>query len=124
MEMKDIHNFIDMYFEKWNNTYKAQSKEMQAFVIMMKVSEEAGELAREVARSFGFASRKKLERPSKLDSELADVLIYTQLLAKCLGINVEAALKSKMDKIEEKLKNNDYASEGTMEDQMGCGCKG
>ena len=123
MEMKDIHNFIDMYFEKWNNTYKAQSKEMQAFVIMMKVSEEAGELAREVARSFGFASRKKLERPSKLDSELADVLIYTQLLAKCLGINVEAALKSKMDKIEEKLHNNDYASEGTMEDQMGCGCK-
>ena len=123
MEMKDIQKFIDMYYEKWTDTYKTQTKEMQAFLLMMKVAESTGKLSREVARSFGFASRKRVDMPSRLDNKFASVIIYSHLLAKCLGIDVSAAIKSKMDIIEEKIKDGDYSAEGNMCEQAGCGCK-
>ena len=107
MEIKDIQKFIDTDYLAWNKHFVHQERQTEAFVIMMKIAEETGELAREVSRSFGFASKERLEKPSKLDSELADVLINTILLAKCLDIDVPAALTRKMEMIKEKIKNHD-----------------
>lgn len=121
MDMNKMHEFIDMYYEELNKRYDNQEKQTQAFILMLKVSEESGELAREVARSFGFASKKKLDRPSKLHSELADVIIYTHLLAKSLGINVHEALATKMDSIQEKLATGDYDKSESMCSEAGCG---
>ena len=107
MEIKDIQKFIDTDYLAWNKYFVHQEKQTEAFAIMMKVAEETGELSREVLRSFGFASKERLEEPSKLDGELADVIINTILLAKCLDIDVPAALTRKMEMIREKIKNHD-----------------
>lgn len=123
MEKKDMQKFLDNYFKKWNETYKTQSKEMQASLLFMKLMTKTGKLSREVARAFGLVSRKHLEKPSKLDSELAGVIIYTKLLAKSLNIDIDEALQSKMKRMEENINNNAYEAEGSQEEQMGCGCR-
>ncbi len=120
---KELQNFIDNFSQHWNKTHEKLDNQTKAFVLMVKLTEEVGEYAREVARSFGFASRKRLEHPSKLDGEFADVVIYALMLAKTMNINIEEAFKTKMAKIEEKIKNNEYSSEGSMCDEMGCSCK-
>ena len=122
MEKKDMQKFLDTYLKKWNETYKTQSKEMQASLILMKLMTKTGKLSREVARAFGLVSRKHLEKPSKLDSELAGVIIYTKLLAKSLNIDIDEALSSKMKRMEENINKKDYEAQGDMEDQAGCGC--
>lgn len=105
MELKQIQNFIETDYLEWNTYFKNQDKKTEAFAIMLKISEESGELSREVLRSFGYANQKRLNEPSKLDSELADVLINTLLLALCLDIDVPMALQRKMEMIREKIKN-------------------
>ena len=124
MEIKDIQKFIDTDYLSLHKYFVHQERETEAVVIMMKVAEEAGELAREVARSFGFASKERLERPSKLDSELADVIINTILLAKCLDIDVPAALSRKMEMVREKLKNHgkDACASGSCHDTGNANC--
>ncbi|MGN0929090.1 MAG: MazG-like family protein [Alphaproteobacteria bacterium] len=123
MEKKDMQKFLDTYFKKWNETYKTQSKEMQASLILMKIMTKTGKLSREVARAFGLVSRKHLEKPSKLDSELAGVIIYTKLLAKSLNVDIDEAIASKMKRMEENINNKDYEAEGGMCEQAGCGCR-
>ena len=105
MDLKQIQSFIESDYLEWNTYFKNQDKKTEAFAIMLKISEETGELAREVLRSFGYANQHRLDAPSKLDSELADVLINTMLLARCLNIDVPVALQRKMDMIKEKIKN-------------------
>ncbi len=115
MELKQIQNFIETDYLKWNTYFKNQDKKTEAFAIMLKISEETGELAREVLRSFGYANQKRLNEPSQLDSELADVIINTVLLARCLDIDVPLALQRKMEMIKEKIKHN-------KEECKDCGC--
>ncbi len=105
MDLKQIQNFIETDYLEWNTYFKNQDKKTEAFAIMLKISEETGELAREVLRSFGYANQKRLDEPSKLDSEFADVIINTILLGRCLDIDMPIALQRKMDMIKEKIKN-------------------
>lgn len=121
MDLKDIQKFIETDYLEWNKYFTHQDKKTEAFVIMLKISEEAGELAREVSRSFGFASKKRLDKPSKLDSELADVLINTILLARCLDIDVKLALERKMEMIREYINGHDECKDSLC-NQVGCGC--
>ncbi len=107
MDLKQIQNFIENDYLNWNTYFKNQDKKTEAFAIMLKISEESGELAREVLRAFGYANQKRLDKPSKLDSELADVLINTIFLAKCLNIDVPLALEQKMEHIKEEIRLRD-----------------
>ena len=116
MEIKQIQNFIETDYLKWNTYFNNQDKKTEAFAVMLKISEETGELSREVLRSFGYANQERLDKPSKLDSELADVIINTILLAHCLNIDVPEVLERKMEMIKEKIKNN------AKEECKDCGC--
>lgn len=127
MDIKDIEKFIETDYLEWNTHFKHEEKRTEAFVIMLKIAEETGELAREVARSFGFASQKRLDKPSKLDGELSDVIINSILLARCLDIDIKTALQRKMDMIKENIKNKgkDECSDSLCS-EVGCdtcGCK-
>ena len=117
MDLKEIQTFIESDYLEWNTYFKNQDKKTEAFAIMLKISEESGELAREVLRSFGYANQERLNEPSRLDNELADVLINTILLARCLDIDVPHILERRMEMIREKIKNK--SKEKPCED---CGC--
>ena len=126
MDFKEIQKFIESDYLEWNTYFKNQDKKTEAFAIMLKISEETGELAREVMRSFGYANQKRLNEPSQLDSELADVLINTILLARCLDINVPEILQRKMEMIREKIKSKgkEECTDSLCNDEpcKDCGC--
>ena len=84
--------------EKFGN-YPDEEKRILARTV--KLSEELGELCDEVLSFNSMQRQEKLEerKTDDLESEFADVLITTLLLARVMGVDVPKALANKMEKI-------------------------
>lgn len=67
---------------------------------MTRLSEEVGELAREVNHRFGQKTRKPDEAEGDLAMEMADILFVIICMANREGIDLEAAFGRMMEKIE------------------------
>jgi NTP pyrophosphatase (non-canonical NTP hydrolase) len=65
---------------------------------MAMLTEEVGEVARIIARTYGEQSFKESDKDKDLGDELADVLFVVICLANQTGINLEDALKKNMEK--------------------------
>jgi NTP pyrophosphatase (non-canonical NTP hydrolase) len=78
---------------------------------MAILTEEVGELARIMARTYGDQSFKKSGEPADLGDEMADVLWVLICLANQTGVNLTEALEKNMEKKtkrdSERHKNND-----------------
>ena len=101
MELKDLLNFIRVEDERLQKRFLYDDKEKRILARTVKISEEVGELCNEVL-AFNFLQRKeKLNNHTKenLSEEFADVLFTTLLLARSMDIDIEKAMKMKMDKI-------------------------
>ena len=64
---------------------------------MAILTEEVGEVARIISRTYGEQSFKKSDR-GKLSDELADVLFVLICLANQTGVNLDKALKENLEK--------------------------
>lgn len=67
---------------------------------MAILTEEVGEVARIIARTYGEQSFKKKDEAVNLGDEMADVLFVLICLANQTGINLEEALKQNLVKKE------------------------
>lgn len=67
---------------------------------MARLSEEVGELAREVNHRFGKKTKKKGEPDGDLAMEIADILFVVICMANREGIDLEAAFDRMMAKVE------------------------
>jgi NTP pyrophosphatase (non-canonical NTP hydrolase) len=65
---------------------------------MALLTEEVGELARIIARTYGEQSFKKTDEAKNLGDEMADVLFVLICLANQTGVNLEEALKKNLEK--------------------------
>ncbi|HRH63351.1 MAG TPA: nucleotide pyrophosphohydrolase [Bacteroidia bacterium] len=65
---------------------------------MALLTEEVGEVARIIARTYGEQSIKKTEQKAELKDELADVLFVLICLANQTGIDLTEALKNNLSK--------------------------
>ena len=65
---------------------------------MAVLTEEVGELARIMARTYGDQSFKKGEKESGLDEELADVLFVLICIANQTGVDLTKALAATLEK--------------------------
>ena len=65
---------------------------------MAILTEEVGEVARIISRKYGEQSFKENEGDKELGNELADVLFVLICLANQTGVDLEAALKSNLEK--------------------------
>lgn len=65
---------------------------------MAILTEEVGELARIMARTYGDQSFKKNESPDKMADEMADVLWVLICLANQTGVDLTEAFKKNMEK--------------------------
>ena len=105
--MKNLLKFIaveDKRLKKAYGNYPDNEKRILARTV--KLTEELGELCDEVL-SFNSMQRKdKLAKndDENLPEEFADVLITTLLLAKSMDVDIEKALKKKIDKINKRYK--------------------
>lgn len=65
---------------------------------MALLTEEVGEVARIMARTYGEQSKKGSEKNKMLADELADVFFVLVCIANQTGINLTDAIKSNIDK--------------------------
>ena len=67
---------------------------------MARLTEEVGELAREINHRFGQKTKKKDEPEGDLAMEMADILFVLICMANREGIDLQAAFDRMMEKVE------------------------
>lgn len=104
MNIKELEQFIEEEIKKLVNYYKNKSDEELTLAMTAKMAEEMGELINEILSHKGFQRKEKLENLKKeeLGKEFADVLVTALILAKRFDIDIEAALKKRMNKLKER----------------------
>ncbi|MBO0432191.1 nucleotide pyrophosphohydrolase [Enterococcus sp. DIV0660C] len=65
---------------------------------MARLTEEVGELAREVNHSYGEKAKKKTEKENSVAQELGDVLFVTMIMANSLDIDLTETFEKNMEK--------------------------
>jgi NTP pyrophosphatase (non-canonical NTP hydrolase) len=102
MEFKDLLKFIKKEDKRIKKKFgKGVTQRERILFRMIKIGEEYGELCESI---LAFNKLQRQEKPDKantdLAGELADVIITTLLLAESLGIDIQEALKRKMEAID------------------------
>ncbi len=102
MQFKNLKKFIkteDRRLRVKYGNYKDEEKRILARAV--KLTEELGELCDEVLAFNSFQRKDKLVKrdADNLPEEFADVVITTLLLAEVMGVDIEKALKVKIEKI-------------------------
>jgi NTP pyrophosphatase (non-canonical NTP hydrolase) len=69
---------------------------------LARLSEEVGELAREVNHRFGQKTKKKEEPEGDLAMEMADILFVLICMANREGIDLDQAFDKMMEKVEKR----------------------
>jgi NTP pyrophosphatase (non-canonical NTP hydrolase) len=67
---------------------------------MARLTEEVGELAREINHRFGQKTKKKEEPEGDLAMEMADILFVLICMANREGVDLQAAFDRMMEKVE------------------------
>jgi len=104
MEFKDLLKFIKKEDRRLKKKYgKGVLQRERILFRTVKLGEEYGELCESI---LAVNKIQRQEKPDKantdLAGEIADVVITTLLLAESLGINIEEALKRKMEELDKR----------------------
>lgn len=92
MALKEIQKQVD----DWVLQYKVPY--WPVFEQLARLTEEVGELARELNHRYGSKPKKPSEELKELDDELADVIFTVVCMANSQGIDLDAGFKRVMDK--------------------------
>jgi NTP pyrophosphatase (non-canonical NTP hydrolase) len=85
---KEVHDWIDQFEEGY----------WEPLAMLARVTEEVGELAREINHRYGPKPKKPGEPAAALDEEIADVIFVLVALANSLDIDLDRAFAGVMDK--------------------------
>lgn len=92
MKLKEAQQVVDHWIKTHGVRYFSE------LTNMAMLTEEVGEVARIIARTYGEQSFKSSDEDKDLGDELADVLFVLICLANQTGVDLEAALKKNLDK--------------------------
>ncbi|MFH1978907.1 MAG: nucleotide pyrophosphohydrolase [Patescibacteria group bacterium] len=90
--MKDHQKQVD----EWVKQYKVGY--FKPLEILARLTEETGELAREINHRFGPKQKKETENKGELEEEAADILFTLACLANSLDLDLDRGFKKAMDK--------------------------
>jgi len=93
-EMNDMQRRVDEYIGQFKDGY------FSPLVQLARLTEEVGELAREVNHVYGKKQKKPSEEHKPMDEEIADVLFVLISLSNSLDIDLSEAFSLTMDKFE------------------------
>ncbi len=102
MQFDDLLKFIKLTDKRLRDQFNNYSDEEKRILVRtVKLTEEVGELCDAVLTFNSMQRSEKLEKynPDNLPHEFADVVITTLLLAEVMGVDIEKALESKIEKI-------------------------
>ncbi len=92
MTIKEAQNTVDQWIKTHGVRYFSE------LTNMVILTEEVGELARVIARTYGEQSFKETDKAKSLPDEMADVLWVLLCLANQTGVDLETALKENLQK--------------------------
>lgn len=92
MTIKEAQTTVDNWIKEYGVRYFSELTNMAV------LTEEVGELARIMARTYGDQSFKDAELSKNLGDEMADVLWVLICLANQTGVDLEEALKQNIEK--------------------------
>ena len=92
MTLKDVQKEVDDWVKQFKIEYFAPLEQMAC------LSEEVGELARELNHRFVSKKKKKAEDTKEVADELADIVFDVCCIANRQGIDLDEAFKRNMDK--------------------------
>lgn len=92
MTIRTAQDQVDQWIRSFGVRYFSELTNMAI------LTEEVGELARVIARTYGDQSFKKGESPDQLADEMADVLWVLICLANQTGVDLTDALSRNMEK--------------------------
>ncbi|MEH6939465.1 nucleotide pyrophosphohydrolase [Bacillus sp. JJ664] len=90
--MKEMQNEVDTYIGQFKEGY------FSPLAMMARLTEEMGELAREINHTYGEKPKKSSEKEKLIEEELGDVLFVMICLANSLNIDLEKAHDMVMNK--------------------------
>ncbi|RUS48200.1 nucleotide pyrophosphohydrolase [Cohnella sp. AR92] len=90
--LADIQREVDAYISQFKEGY------FSPLALLARMTEEVGELAREVNHSFGEKPKKADEADNSVEMELGDVLFIVLCFANSLGIDLTEAHNRVMHK--------------------------
>ncbi len=94
MSLTDAQRRVDVWVSQFEEGY------FHPLTNMARLSEEVGELAREVNHRFGQKTRKLSEADGNLAMEMADILFVVICMANREGIDLQTAFDRMMEKVE------------------------
>jgi NTP pyrophosphatase (non-canonical NTP hydrolase) len=91
--LREAQQRVDQWISQYKEGY------FTPLTNLARLSEEVGELAREINHRFGEKTKKKEEAESSLALELADVLFVVICIANSQGIDLDQAFEQMMAKV-------------------------
>ncbi|MFF2482190.1 nucleotide pyrophosphohydrolase [Paenibacillus sp. NPDC058071] len=90
--LAEIQREVDAYISQFKEGY------FSPLALMARMSEEVGELAREVNHTYGEKRKKADEADNSIEMELGDILFLCSCFANSLGIDLTEAHNKVMQK--------------------------
>jgi NTP pyrophosphatase (non-canonical NTP hydrolase) len=93
LSLRDAQQTVDRWIGQYKEGY------FSPLTNLARLTEEVGELAREINHRFGEKTKKKEEADGSLALELADVLFVVICIANSQGIDLDDAFQAMMAKV-------------------------
>ncbi|OEF98738.1 nucleotide pyrophosphohydrolase [Desulfuribacillus alkaliarsenatis] len=90
--MQEIQKEVDTYISQYEEGY------FPPMSLIVRMTEELGELAREVNHVYGEKKKKPIEETGSIEMELGDLLFVIICMANQLNINLDEAFQKVMHK--------------------------
>ena len=94
MPLRDAQQRVDAWISQYEEGY------FHPLTNICRLSEEVGELAREVNHRFGQKTKKPDEAEGDMAMEMADIIFVLVCMANREGIDLQQAFDGMMDKVE------------------------
>jgi len=92
MTLEEAQHLVDRWIKEYGVKYFSELTNMAI------LTEEVGEVARIISRTYGEQSYKKDEKNEELADELADVLFVLICIANQTGVNLSEAMARNLEK--------------------------
>ncbi|SES97484.1 NTP pyrophosphatase, house-cleaning of non-canonical NTPs [Natronincola peptidivorans] len=92
LTIREMQQQVDEYISQFKEGY------FSPLALMARLTEEAGELAREINHYYGEKPKRKDEEENSIDMELADCMFILTCFANSLDIDLEKAFHAMMHK--------------------------
>lgn len=99
MDVHELQKRVDDYIGQFQEGY------FQPMTLVVRLTEELGELAREINHTYGEKPKKKDEPEGSIALELGDMLFVIACLANRLDIDLNKAFSDVMEKFETRDKD-------------------